>query len=46
MQERSSRYVLRPPRDLTSQFEQRLEAKARDEEERNRRELEAANAPV
>ena len=46
VEEKASRYIVRPPRDLSSQFERRQEAKARAEEERKRRELEAANAPV
>ena len=41
-----SRYVFRPPRDLSSQFERRQEATARAIEERRRREQEKANAPV
>ena len=46
VEEKPSRYLVRPPRDLSSQFERRLEAKARAEEERKKREIEAANAPV
>ncbi|CAI8048479.1 Dynein regulatory complex subunit 7 [Geodia barretti] len=41
-----SRYLVRPPRDLSSQFERRQETKASAEEERKKREIEAANAPV
>ena len=46
MEEKSSRYVVRPPRDLSSQFVRRQEATARANEERKRREQEEANAPV
>ena len=46
VEDKSSHYIVRPPRDLNSQFERRQEAKARAEEERKRREQELANAPV
>lgn len=46
MEEKTSRYVVRPPRDLSSQFERRQVAKAQAEEERKRKEAEDANAAV
>ena len=46
MEEKPSRYAVRPPRDLNSQFDRRQADKACAEEERKRREAEAANAAV
>ena len=46
MEKKTSRYIVRPPRDLASQFERRQEAKALAEEEKKRREQQLANAPV
>ena len=38
MEEKTSRYVVRPPRDLSSHFERRQAAKAKEEEEKRKRE--------
>ena len=46
VEKKPSRYMVRPPRNLSSHFERRQEAKARAEEERKRKEEEKANAPV
>ena len=46
MKDKKSRYPVRPPRDLNSQFERRQEEKARSDEEMKKREQEEANAPV
>ena len=46
VEKKVSRYVVKPPRDLRSQFERRQETKARAEEEEKKKELEAANSPV
>lgn len=46
MEEKTSRYVVRPPRDLSSQFERRQVAKTHAEEEKKRKEAEDANCAV
>ena len=46
VEEKPSKYVVRPPRDLSSQFVRRQAAKQQAEEERKRREAEEAQAAV